>query len=121
MQFLGHREDVPEIMAAADLFVFPSFYEGLPSAVIVPMALGLLIVASNIGPIRETLEDGRNAILIRLGSPVELASAIKGVLEEGQRAQAFGRRSREIFEESFTLKQSMRQLMVFYQHVIARS
>lgn len=118
VHFLGHREDVPEILAAADLFVFPSFYEGLPGAVIEAMALGLPIVASDIEPVRETVEEGRNAILVRPASPVELAKAIEQILENRQIGLAYGERSREIFEERFTLEQSMIQLMKFYRQIV---
>jgi glycosyltransferase involved in cell wall biosynthesis len=119
VQFLGHREDVPEILAAADLFVFPSFYEGLPGAVIEAMALGLPIVASDIEPVKETVEEGGNAILVKPASAVELASAIGRILKDRQMAQAFGRRSREIFEERFTLDQSMVRLREFYHQVMS--
>lgn len=119
VQFLGHREDVPEILAAADLFVFPSFYEGLPGAVIEAMALGLPIVASNIEPVRETVEEGRNAFLVPPAAPVQLAAAITRLLEDPRTAQAAGRRSREIFEESFTLEQSVICLMAYYQQIIS--
>jgi glycosyltransferase involved in cell wall biosynthesis len=119
VQFLGHREDVPEILAAADLFVFPSFYEGLPGAVIEAMALGLPIVASNIEPVRETIEEGKNAFLVPPAAPVELAAAITRLLEDPRTAQAAGRRSREIFEESFTLEQSVIRLMAYYQQILS--
>jgi len=119
VQFLGHREDVPEILAAADLFVFPSFYEGLPGAVIEAMALGLPIVASDIEPVRETVEVGRNAILVKPASAIELASGIECILKDSQTAQAFGGRSRKIFEERCTLEQSMVRLMKFYHQVIS--
>lgn len=119
VHFLGHREDVPEILAAADLFVFPSFYEGLPGAVVEAMALGLPIVASDIEPVRETVEEGRNAILVRPASPVALAKAIEHILENRQIGLAYGERSREIFEERFTLEQSMVRLMKFYRQIVS--
>lgn len=119
VKFLGHREDVPEILAAADLFVFPSLFEGLPGAVLEAMALGLPIVASDIEPVRETVEEDRNAILVRPASPVELASAIEGILRDRQTAHAFGARSREIYEKGFTLEQSMGRLMEFYRQVVS--
>ncbi len=117
VHFLGHREDVPEILAAADLFVFPSLYEGLPGAVIEAMALGLPIVASDIDPVRETVEEGRNALLVKPASPTELALAIERLLEDPRTVQAFGRRGREIFDERFTLEQSMARLSAFYRQV----
>ncbi len=119
VQFLGHREDVPEILAAADLFVFPSFYERLPGAVIEAMALGLPIIGSNIEPVRETVEEGRTAFLVPPAAPVQLAAAITRLLEDPRTAQAAGRRSREIFEERFTLEQSVIGLMAYYQQIIS--
>ena len=56
VRLLGHRDDVPDVLAASDLFVFPSLYEGLPGAVIEAMALGLPIVASDIEPVRELVD-----------------------------------------------------------------
>lgn len=117
VHFLGHREDVPDILAAADLFVFPSLYEGLPGALIEAMALGLPIVASDIDPVRETVEEGRNALLVKWASPTELASGIERLLDDRETALAFGKRGREIFEERFTLEQSMIRLLSFYRQI----
>jgi len=118
VRFLGHREDVPDLLAAADVFVFPSFYEGLPGAVVEAMALGLPIVASDIEPVREIVQEDRNAILVRPASVGELASAIERILENESMAQSFGRRSREIFEAQFTLGQSILQVVEFYRQIV---
>ncbi|MCI0415440.1 glycosyltransferase family 4 protein, partial [bacterium] len=104
--FLGHRDDVPEILAAADLFVFPSLYEGLPGAVVEAMALGLPVVASDIPPIREVVEPGKNALLVPPGSIQELSEAMDQLLTNRKLAQLFGMRSRQIFEQRFTLENS---------------
>jgi len=114
VRFLGHRRDVPEILAAADLFVFPSLYEGLPGAVIEAMALGLPVVASNIAPVQEVVEVGRNALLVEPGSPPELAQAIETLLSDRSRAATFGRRGRKIFEQQFTLDQSAAEMIELY-------
>ena len=119
VRFLGHRTDVPEILAAADLFVFPSLYEGMPGAVIEAMALGLPIVATNIAPVREIVEEGRNALLTKPASAAELATAIEMLLEDGQKATAFGTRSREIFEKRYTLDQSVARMIELYHRVAA--
>ena len=118
VRLLGHRNDVPEILAAADLFVFPSLYEGMPGAVIEAMALGLPLVATNIAPIREVVEPGDNVLLAEPASASELASAIETLLTDSQQAAAFGRRSREIFEERFTLDQSAARMIELY-HCVA--
>jgi glycosyltransferase involved in cell wall biosynthesis len=65
------------------------------------------------------VEEGRNAILVKPASPVELVSAIRRILEDRQTALAYGARSREIFEEKFTLEQGMVRLMMFYHQVMS--
>jgi glycosyltransferase involved in cell wall biosynthesis len=117
VRFLGHREDVPELLAAADVFVFPSLYEGLGGALIEAMALGLPIVASDLPAIREVVEEGRNAILVPPASPSELAQAIDSLVDDPSRRAAMGARSREIFEERFTLERSVERMVELYRRV----
>jgi glycosyltransferase involved in cell wall biosynthesis len=119
VRFLGFIEDVPEILAAADIFVFPSLYEGLPGALIEAMASGLPIVASEIDATLEVLEPGRNAILVPPSSASHLAGAVLRLLCEVETRRAFGSRSRSIFEERFTLEGSVRRMAAMYETVVA--
>ena len=119
VRFLGHRQDVAEILAAADLFVFPTLYEGLPGAVIEALALGLPIVASKIAPVREVVEENRNAILVTPASSSELAKAISTLLDDRNKALAYGRHSRKIFDARFTLQQSAARMIELYHRVAA--
>jgi glycosyltransferase involved in cell wall biosynthesis len=121
VRFLGHREDIPDLLAAADLFLFPSLYEGFGGAVIEAMALGLPIIASDLPAIREVVEPGRNALLAQPQSPDKLASAIETLLSDRERARAFGKRSREIFEERFTLDRMTEQMIDLYRTVMTGS
>jgi glycosyltransferase involved in cell wall biosynthesis len=120
VEFLGHRDDVPNILAAADLFVFPSLYEGLGGALIEAMALGLPIVASDLPAIREVVDDGLNAVLVPPGSPSELAAAITSVLADPARRLAMGRHGRRIFEERFTLERSATRMLELFERVAAQ-
>ena len=106
-------------MAAADLFVFPSLYEGLGCALIEAMALRLPIVASDIPVLHEVVEKGQNALLVQPASPVKLARAIETLLNDEDRTSEFGRRSREIFEERFTLEQSTQRMIELYHKIAA--
>jgi glycosyltransferase involved in cell wall biosynthesis len=81
------------------------------------MALGLPIVASRIPAIEEVVEEGRNAILVERASVDLLAGAIVDLLEDRDRAGVFGRRSREIFEERFTLDRCTRRMVEFYRQL----
>jgi glycosyltransferase involved in cell wall biosynthesis len=119
VRFLGHRQDIPEILAAADIFIFPSLFEGLPGAVIEAMALGLPIVASDIAPIREVVEENRNAILVAPASSSKLAEAVAALLDDPCQAMAYGNYSRKIFEARFTLQQSAARMIELYHQVAA--
>jgi glycosyltransferase involved in cell wall biosynthesis len=103
VRMLGHREDVPDVLAAADLFVFPSLYEGLGGALIEAMALGLPIVASDLPAIREVVEEGGNAMLVPPGSSGSIAKAVDALLSDPETAASMSRESRRIFLERFTL------------------
>jgi glycosyltransferase involved in cell wall biosynthesis len=117
VRFLGHTDDVPDLLAASDLFVFPSIYEGLGGAVIEAMALKLPVIASDNEAIREVVEPGRSATLVQPGSPVQLAEAIHDLLVDRSKTLAFGARGREIYLERFTLGRSVERMAKLYQKV----
>jgi len=119
VRFLGFIEDVSEVLSAADVFVLPSLYEGLPGALIEAMATGLPIVAADIDATREVLEPGRNAILVPSASASHLAGAILRLLGEEETRRGFGLRSRSIFEDRFTLDGSVRDMVAMYDRVVA--
>ena len=117
VRLLGYREDVPDLLACADLFVFPSLYEGLGGALIEAMALGLPIVASRVPAIESVVEEGKNALLVERASVVPLADAITDLLTDRERARAFGCRSRTIFEERFTLDRCAARMIELYRRL----
>lgn len=117
IHFLGHRDDVPEILAAADIFAFPSIYEGLGGAVIEAMALSLPIIASDVPALAEVLERDRNALLVPAGSPDAFSDALRMLLSDPERRRAFGKRGREIFEQRFTLDTAMTRMAQLYDRV----
>jgi glycosyltransferase involved in cell wall biosynthesis len=121
VRFLGHRDDVPEILAAGDVFVLPSLYEGFPGTLIEAMALGLPIVASNLDAVREIVVPGRNAELISTGSARDLARAVSKLLDEPRLARAYGARGRVIFESRFTLAPVADKMFALYRMVAGRS
>ncbi len=120
VQLLGHRDDLPDVMAAGDVFVFPSLYEGLGGVLIEAMALGLPIVTSDLPATREVVEPGRNADLVPPGSPRAIAEAIDRLLEEPARRQAYAYRSRHIFEQRFTLDHAVGRMWELFEGVAAR-
>jgi glycosyltransferase involved in cell wall biosynthesis len=114
---LGHRDDVPDILAAADLFVLPSIYEGFPGAVIEAMALALPVIASSIPPLREVVEEGGSGLLVPSRDPARLAEAIGRVLDDPKLARRLGDRGRELFLTRLTAEQSHRRMIELYEQL----
>ncbi len=106
VRFLGLRNDVPDVLAAADLFVHPSLYEGFPGALLEAMALGLPSVASDIPPIREAVLVGRTSLLVPPGSPSAIADAMAALLDDPARRAALGSAARQLFLDRYTVERS---------------
>ena len=119
VRFLGFREDVGDLLAASDVFAFPSLYEGLGGAVLEAMALSVPIVATRIGPLEEVLDEGQNALLVGVHDPIGLAEAIAVFLSDPERRRAFGERGRKSFEDRFTLDRSAARMAELYARVLA--
>ena len=79
VRFLGHREDVPDLLAASDVFALPSLYEGSSLALLEAMAAGRAVISSSIGGTAELIEDG-TGLLVPPGDVGALGSAIRRLL-----------------------------------------
>ncbi len=88
--FLGHRTDVPELMAAADLVVLPSLAEALPTVALEAAAAGTAIVASRVGGVPEVVEDRVTGVLVPPGDPHALAGGVMALLADGEIRAAMG-------------------------------
>lgn len=103
VEFLGYRSDVPDLVAAADIFAFPSIYEGLGGAVIEAMGLGVPVVASDIPVLAAVVNDGESGVLTPTGDPAALADAIARLAKDPETATTMGARGNEIFEQRYRL------------------
>jgi glycosyltransferase involved in cell wall biosynthesis len=84
-RFLGHRDDIPALLAAADLIVVPSMWEGQPLIVQEALRAGKPLVASRVGGIPD-LTGADGALLVPPGDPATLADAVLSLLEDADRA-----------------------------------
>jgi glycosyltransferase involved in cell wall biosynthesis len=76
LRLLGYREDVPALLAAADIFTLPSRFEGLPMSVIEAMLTGLPVVATNVRGPAEQVVDGVTGLQVRPGDAMALGEAL---------------------------------------------
>ena len=91
---LGYREDVPALLAAADIFVLPSHFEGLPMSVIEAMLVGLPVVATAIRGPREQVLDGVTGILVPPRDVPALAAALARLAGDAALRRAMGEAGR---------------------------
>jgi len=75
-KLLGYRTDVGDLLAASDIFVLGSAFEGLPVSIMEAMAAGLPVVATAVGGVPEAVEDGRNGLLVPPRDPIALSEAL---------------------------------------------
>ncbi|EKE77468.1 glycosyltransferase family 4 protein [Gallaecimonas xiamenensis] len=80
VQFLGHRDDIGNWLAALDLMLFPSLSEGLGSTILEAMQHGVPVIGSDAGGIPDIIEDGQNGLLVPPGNAEALAKAIDTLL-----------------------------------------
>jgi glycosyltransferase involved in cell wall biosynthesis len=99
----GHQDDVSKLLAAADVFVFPSRFEGLPGALIEAEAAGLPIICSDIPNNREVANQS-NAYFFQMEQVEELASVLSNMIADRESRQAMAVESLKIFNEQFQLE-----------------
>ncbi|MCX8036651.1 MAG: glycosyltransferase family 4 protein [Candidatus Sumerlaeia bacterium] len=117
--FLGFRTDVPEILAAADLFVMPSLAEGLGTAAIEASAAGKPIVASRVGGICDVVRDGETGRLVPPGDAVALAQAMDAMLSDRAAAERMGQAARQFAFATFTLDALVKRNIALYREILA--
>jgi glycosyltransferase involved in cell wall biosynthesis len=84
VRFLGERSDVADLLAACDVFVLPSLYEGLPISLLEAMAAERPTIATAIGGVDEVVRDGESGLLVPPAQPGAMASALRRLLADAE-------------------------------------
>ena len=118
VHFLGSRSDVPQLLAASDLFVLPSLWEGLSMALLEAMATGLPIVASAVSGTVQAIKPDEGGLLVPPGDVPALVSAIDQLLSDPDRARAMGAVSRRRVELEFSARKQAREHIALYRRAL---
>jgi glycosyltransferase involved in cell wall biosynthesis len=115
VRLLGPRRDVPDLLAAADLFVSASHYEGMPLSILEAMAAGLPVVATAVGDV-PTLVDGAG-VLVPPNEPASLAAAIDAIVGDPARRRALGASGAQLVSHRYDALRWAEQLRAVYERV----
>jgi glycosyltransferase involved in cell wall biosynthesis len=118
VRFLGKRDDVHVLLRLADVFVFPSLFEGLGISLLEAGAAACPVVATNVGPIPEIFQNEITAHLVAPRDPAALAGSIMTVLRDPVRARAMAERGRDDVRARFSTERMMTELHELYDRVI---
>ena len=113
--FPGFCEDVFSVLLKADVFVLPSLHEGSPNALIEAMGIGMPCIASDVGGIKDLIENERNGIRIPPQDSDALADALHRMLTEPDFASELGKNARATIQRKFNSAESIRKLEAVYQ------
>ena len=115
--FPGHVDDVPSLLAAADVAVQCSLTENL-GGTIEALLMERPVVATRVGGMPESVRDGETGLLVPPSNPTALASAIVQLLEEREKASAFGRAGRKLMLQRFTAARTADDISALYARLM---
>lgn len=117
--FTGHHPDPHAILDELDVFVLPSWTEGLSLAMLEAMAHGKPVVATPVGGTPEAVVDGETGVLVPVRDPQALAGAIRDLLADPDRALRLGESGRKRVAEHFSADAMTRRMLEIYDEVAA--
>lgn len=120
VSLLGMVENVDEVLSKLDLFVLPSYSEGLPNALLEAMMAGRCVIATKVGGVPEIIEDGYNGLLVEPGNPEELSQAIKKVILDPQLQKSMALRGRELVCNYYSLSRQTESTIKVWQAVCSQ-
>ena len=117
--FTGARTDVGTLLAVFDLFVLPSYQEGLPLGFFAAMAAKKPIVATQVGQIPGAIKSGRSGILVEPGDPIGLARAIVEAGSDPERAARMGEEAFKTFQSRFHVSRMVTDYEALYRALLS--
>jgi glycosyltransferase involved in cell wall biosynthesis len=118
VRFLGTVPEPWKVLAAADIFVLSSVYEGMPNALLEAMAAALPVVATGIGAVPEMIEDGSEGFIVPPRDPSSMTAALERLAWSTDLRRDMGRRGRETARVSFSPAVTMGRLEALYESLL---
>jgi len=117
-RFHGFRDDLPEVLPAADCVALPSINEGMPLALIEAMAAGVPIVATAVGGVPDLVDNGVEGILATPGDPASLAFGLSRVLGDLELGRTMGLAGRQKALEKYAIERVVDRHLALYRELV---
>jgi glycosyltransferase involved in cell wall biosynthesis len=121
IHFVGRQENIAGLMRAADLFVLPSQWEGLPNVVLEAMAAGTPVVATAVEGVRDLLGEGKLGVVVPLNGEPRLSEAIRATLGQNERGHEAVQTAQRLVREKFTWPLVVAEYERLYAEILRRS
>lgn len=121
VHFLGPRRDLGDLLAAMDVFVMPSLWEGLPLSLVLAMGAGLPVVATSVAGIPEVVDSGRTGLLVPPGDRAALGSALATLITDAAVRGRLGRDARASVLPRFNIDGYVQSIAALYDRLLAES
>lgn len=118
--FPGERADIPELIAAMDIFVLPSLGEGISNTILEAMATGLPVIATRVGGNLELVHEGETGLLVPPADPEAIAQAALHYVHNPTRRQQHGQAARDIIDRQFSMDAMVQGYLSVYDRVLKR-
>lgn len=110
-------EDKEKLLRESGIFLFPSYYEGMPMAVLEAMAYGLAIVTTRVGGMEQLIHDGESGYLCSPGNVEQIAGCVAELLGNEQKRKEFGEAARRRAIQEYSLEGHVEKLLKLYGKV----
>lgn len=118
IEWWGHREDMPAVLASATVVVLPSFREGLPKVLLEAAACGRPVIATDVPGCRAVVRHQSNGLLVPPQDPDALADAIVSLLADANRCAAMGRAGREMVVREYSVSKITGATLALYRELL---
>lgn len=120
VMFIGNvsHDEMPAFLASGDVFVLPSLSESFPNIMLEAMAMQRAMVATRVGVIPETLEDGYTASLVNPGNPHELSKSILALLSDDSLRRKMGYNARDLVEKEYSWDVVASKTLKIYEEIL---
>lgn len=118
VQFLGRRQDIPEILHLADIFVLPSLKEGLPIALLEAMASGTACVATDVGDVPRIIRAGLTGVLVPRGDGDALRDALLELARSADTRRQYSEAGRDLVLREFSAERMTENYCALYDRLL---